>query len=145
MSVHLIKMAVGVESVGHLAGLQEARLRRAAEAGAEPALHHFTRHTPRRADELCDGGSLYWVIRGFVSARQRLLACERRRDAEGRPRCALVLDPRLVRTYPRAHRPFQGWRYLAQEKAPPDTAPIAADGEEMPDELADELRLLGLL
>ena len=35
---------------------------------------HTTRMVPKRADEIVDGGSLYWVIRGQLACRQRLLA-----------------------------------------------------------------------
>ena len=156
MSVHLIKMAVGVESVAHLAQLQAARLHKAAEEGLAFRLCHYTRHMPRRAQELLAGGSLYWVIKGFVRVRQRLLDIERdvsppeRQGAnqggkpEGKPACALVLDPGLVGTRLRATRAFQGWRYLAAQDAPPDLDP-AADAGGLPLEMAEELRSLGLL
>ena len=160
MSVHLIKMAVGVESVAHLAELQSARLRKAAREGQASRLCHYTRHMPRRAQELLAGGSLYWVIKGFVRVRQRLLDIERGvgppwkqggrqggrpgGDPEGKPACALVLDPGLVGTRLRATRAFQGWRYLAAPDAPPDLDP-AADAVGLPQEMAEELRSLGLL
>ncbi len=153
MSVHLIKMCVGVESVAHLAQLQAARLLKAADEGSgTPRLCHYTRHMPRRAPELMAGGSLYWVIKGFVRVRQRLVAIERGvrpqthqgGTQEGRPVCALVLDPGLVGTRPKATRAFQGWRYLDAQDAPPDLDP-AADPGGLPMEMAEELRSLGLL
>ena len=137
MTVHLIKLCVGVESVGHLAELQARRRARGA------ALRHLTRNTPRRAAELLDGGSLYWVVKGVIRVRQRLVAIEPARDADG-PRCALVLDAALVRTIPRAHRAFQGWRYLRAEDAPADL-PMADSGGTMPPEMAAELGELGLI
>lgn len=152
MNVHLIKMAVGVESVAHLAQLQAARLRKAAEEGQASRLCHYTRHMPRRAQELLTGGSLYWVIKGFVRVRQRLLDIERGvrppthqgGTQGGEPGCALVLDPGLVGTCLRATRAFQGWRYFAAQDAPPDLDP-AADSGGLPLEMAEELRSLGLL
>ncbi|MFB3135201.1 MAG: DUF1489 family protein, partial [Rhodospirillales bacterium] len=92
-----------------------------------------------------DGGSLYWVIKGFIRVRQEIRAVERSVNAEGRPSCALVLDPRLVRTSLQACRPFQGWRYLGAESAPADLSPLAGETDGVPRELAAELRQLGLL
>lgn len=145
MTVHLVKMAVGVESIPHLAEIQARRLRQAAEAGSEAILRHVTRNTPRRAAELTDGGSIYWVIRGFIQVRQAIVDCAEHVNDQGGPACALVLDPRLVRTELRPSRPFQGWRYLAAEKAPPDLPANGAAANDLPIEMADELRALGLL
>ena len=141
MTLHLIKLCVGVDDVGQLAAFQAARLARQRSAGQVPALCHMTRHMPRRADALLDGGALYWVIRGWVRVRQRLTTIEILSTEEG-PRCALGLDTRLVRTSPRAHRPFQGWRYLKADDAPPDLETTAAA---MPDTMVAELKELGLL
>ena len=98
---------------------------------------------PRREAELLDGGSLYWVIRGRVLARQRLLGLEPRHGADGITRCALRLDPGVVRTLPQPRRAFQGWRYLRPQDAPADlpAAPAAA----MPPRLALELAEIGVL
>jgi len=145
MSVHLIKMCVGVRDIAHLIELQRNRVEQAILRGETPVLRHITRHTPRRAAELLDGGSLYWVIKGFVRVRQRLAGIERTVNSEGRPSCALILDSKLVRTELRPCRPFQGWRYLAGEKAPPDAASLKAGSGEVPPELAAELHALGLL
>ena len=145
MTVHLKKMAVGVDSIAHLAEIQVARLADARRRGEVPVLRHITRHRPRRAEELLGGGSLYWVIRGFVQVRQAFVGIERGVNAKGRPSCALVLDPQLVRVAFRAHKPFQGWRYLSQRDAPSDAAPLADGGDGMPTEMAAELRALGLL
>ncbi len=139
MTVHLIKLCVGIESMDHLARVQAQR-RKGAQLG-----RHFTRNTPRRRAELLDGGSIYWVIRGFVMVRQAISGVERMADGDGRLRCALLLDPRLVRTVPRAHRPFQGWRYLEADAAPPDAGPRSPGKGGIPAELAAELEDLGLL
>jgi hypothetical protein len=143
MTIHLIKLCVGVDDVAHLEQLQAQRLRQARDAGQPAKLRHVTRHTPRRAEELLDGGSIYWVIKGFVRVRQRIIGIEPVEDADG-PRCALVRDPELVPTEAQARRPFQGWRYLRPEDAPPDAT--ARDGaRDMPPGMAAELRELGLL
>lgn len=140
MTQHLLKLAVGVDDYDHLSRIQKERLKR------EGRLRHFTRNAPRRREDVLDGGSLYWVIRGVIRARQRLLDIEdglRRED--GAPLCALVLDPGLVRTQPVSFRPFQGWRYLSEEKAPKGLDASAVSTQDMPEEMARELRVLGLL
>ena len=137
--LHLIKLSVGTEDVDDLAAWQARRL---AQTGK---VFHRTRMTPRRAAELLDGGSIYWVIKGYVLARQRLLAIEPTVDEQGKPCNLLILEPKLVRTAPRAHRPFQGWRYLAPEDAPADLDSLGGGAAAMPPEMAAELRELGLL
>ena len=116
MTLHLIKLSVGTEDILHLARWQARRRRLAGR------LFHQTRMTPKRTDELLDGGSIYWVIRGQIRARQRLLGIERQQDESGRAYALLVLDPELHRTAAVPHRAFQGWRYLQPEDAPQDLA-----------------------
>jgi hypothetical protein len=144
MTVHLVKLAVGIDDVPHLAEVQAKRLANAKARGEPAVLRHLTRHAPRRAEELLDGGSLYWVIKGFVRARQRLIGFESAVKADGHPACALLLDPTLARTRLRSFRAFQGWRYLRTEDAPPDII-AGADTADVPDDMATELKSLGLL
>lgn len=144
MSVHLIKLCVGVENLEHLRDIQGLRMQQALAASGGMRLLHVTRNRPRRADELCAGGSIYWVIKRLVRARQRILACETVTGPDGGPRCALVLDPQLVATRPHPHRPFQGWRYLKPADAPVDLASGEAAGE-LPAQMAAALRNLGLI
>jgi len=143
MTLHIIKLAVGIDDVEHLATVQALRLKQARDRGNPEILRHVTRNTPRRAAELLDGGSMYWVIKGFVRVRQRLTGVQAVNDGEG-PRCALVLDPQLVQTVLRPHRAFQGWRYLRAEDAPAD-ATTRESATDMPEHMATELRELGLL
>lgn len=144
MALNLVKLAVGIEDVDHLARVQQRRLIESARSGGGERLWHVTRNTPRRAGELLDGGSIYWVIKGRIRVRQRLLAIETDIDGEGRRFCRLVLDPALVATDPVAHRAIQGWRYLPGAEAPADRRRGAA-GPDLPAGLAEELRDLGLL
>eukprot|EP00435_Cladocopium_sp_Y103_P072709 s1_g41.t1 len=114
------------------------------KAGKPAEVMHITRMTPKRADELTDGGSIYWVMKGVVRCRQKVLELRPLVDEEGKKHCGLVLDPELVMTERLAKRPFQGWRYLETEAAPKDARTV--DGEdEMPAEMREELRELGLL
>lgn len=145
MSLHLIKLCVGVD---RLEDLQEWQKRRAAAARKDPSmppLSHVTRMSPRRKDEVLGGGSLYWVIKGAVQARQRILDLETFDDDEGISRCRIVLDEVLVPTAHQPRRPFQGWRYLKAEDVPKDLAEIGGEGEDLPPELQAELSELGLL
>jgi hypothetical protein len=145
MALHLVKLCVGAESI---ADLEDWIARRVAERvrRGEPARHaHVTRMTPKRAAELVDGGSLYWVIKGRISARQRLLEVEPFLDAEGIGRCRLWLDPKVIPVSPRPMRAFQGWRYFAAKDAPPDLAAAGKGASAMPEELRRELGELGLL
>lgn len=148
MTLNLIKLAVGVEDVDHLQEIQTRRLNVAAGVSNEDSnkaqLFHITRNKPRRLAELVGGGSMYWVIKGFVRARQRVLGAEDGIEGKTRSGCGLVLDPTLVQTQMVPWKPFQGWRYLEGDNAPVD---VMADSPEldMPPEMAAELRNLGLL
>jgi hypothetical protein len=144
MPVNLIKLCVGAESVDDLEQWIARRLGDRRRRG-EPEEHfHVTRMMPRRVAELLDGGSLYWVIRGVIQCRQRLVDVRRVIDQEGTARCALVLEPSPVLVEPRPRDPFQGWRYLTVDDAPPDLAGRRGS-DEMPVEMRRELAALGLL
>ena len=136
MSLHIIKLCVGADSIDDLSHWQTARLEKSGR------LFHTTRMTPRRRAEVLDGGSLYWVIKGMVAVRQRLVDLAEFTDGEGIGRCDLVLDPVLVPVEPAPKRPFQGWRYLKPEDAPPDLR-AGAGGADLPPELRAALRELG--
>jgi hypothetical protein len=145
MSMHLIKLCVGCDSVKELDAWIRARLAEKKRRGQPQEHVHTTRMVPKRAHELLDGGSLYWVIRGQVMCRQRLRDVRPFRDAEGVGRCRLVLGRRLVLTQPRKMRAFQGWRYLDPKDAPQDLDRAAPGAANMPETLRRELRELGLL
>jgi hypothetical protein len=144
-------MAVGAESVADVARFQKQRRTERRASGEGNGTYHFTRNFPRRAGEVLDGGSLYWIIRGEIVARQRILAFEERiRPGKRRKRCAIRLAAQIVRTVPMAHRPMQGWRYLKAEDAPPDLKDAAKNSrakgtDRLPPRLARELRELGLI
>lgn len=138
--INLLKLAVGVRDVGHLAEIQHRRAR------DEPPLRHYTRSFPKRAADLTDGGSIYWVVAGAILVRQ--LVIDVREDSwDDGSRCAgLVLDPTLVRVAARSMRPFQGWRYLTAEDAPMDiSTETAKAADDMPAALQRDLRNLALL
>ncbi len=120
MTLHLIKLCVGVDTIGELEDWIDERLRQKRRK-KQPAEHiHTTRMLPTRKDELLDGGSLYWVIRGEIACRERFLDIRSFVDKEGIKRCRLVMDGKVVPVMPRPRGPFQGWRYLPAKEAPTD-------------------------
>ena len=133
MPLHLIKLCVGIDSV---ADLRAWRAHRAAQGHRSVCP---TRQTPKRAADLLEGGSLYWVIKGQVLVRQaidEIVTLE-----EGAQPCRIYLKPDLIETAPQPRRAFQGWRYLEPADAPPDLP--TGEGEAIEPELAKQLRELG--
>ena len=137
MTLHLVKLCVGVDEVPELADWQRRRRKE------KKRVYHVTRMMPRRAAEILAGGSIYWVIRGLILVRQRIIAIEPFVDDDEIERCKLVFDPALVAVQPQPRRPFQGWRYLEPEDAPADVKG-SADAA-LPAKLRAELAALGLL
>lgn len=134
MALHLVKLCVGVDRVEQLTAWgREERGR-----GGAPIVH--TRQTPKRAEELLDGGSLYWVIKGAILCRQAILRVNCVEDG-GRTRCEIELAPEPVLVAAQPRRAFQGWRYLEPTDVPPDL--LAGAAADLPTALARELRALG--
>lgn len=145
MPLHLIKLCVGIENIPHLVERQAWRQDQVEQETGMRELRHRTRQMPRRREELLQGGSIYWVIKGVIQVRQALLDLRAVRGDDGVPRCDFILDPQLVATRPRPRRAFQGWRYLTQEDAPADLDLRGSGIDEMPAEMKAELIELGLL
>jgi len=139
--LHLTKLAVGVRDTDHLRQLQAARSR------DNPPLRHRTRNTPRRRADVLDGGSMYWVISGSMLARQRIVDIVEDQRDDLSACTGLILDPEIVPLVGRPTRPFQGWRYLDPEAAPPDLPDIGAVAglDNQPPALRMEQRALCLL
>jgi hypothetical protein len=145
MALHLIKLAVGCESIKEFKGWVAERALKAKQSGLPPRHVHITRMVPKRDAEILDGGSIFWVIRGEVAVREKIVAIEPFRDSAGIGRCRLVMMPKVITVAPRPLRPFQGWRYLTEADAPRDLGSAAASIEAMPEPMRRELRELGLL
>ena len=146
MPLHLIKLCVGCDSIEELADWQAERLKQMKAEGLKPELFHRTFQMPKRRDELLDGGSLYWVIKGIVQVRQKLVDLREGTKPDGTPCTLLILDKKLVQVRPVPRRPFQGWRYLKADEVPSDLAAGGRDDiAEMPPRLRRELAELGLL
>jgi hypothetical protein len=139
MTLHLIKVCVGIDTIAELAQVQK---RRTLERGR---LFHITRHKPRLEAEIRDGGSIYWIIKGFVRVRQRIVGFEETNWPKRGKVCLLLLDKKLVPTEFQPRRAHQGWRYFKAEEAPRDLPKGAKAQKEPPPKMAAELRALGLL
>ncbi len=138
--VNIVKLCVGTDDVRELIDWQQSR--RAQTADGLP--RHVTRMFPKRAGEVLNGGSLYWVIKGVILARQRILRLDEVRGKDGILRCALVLDPDLRRTEPVPRRPFQGWRYLEPAETPRDLPKARAGEPGLPPKLMAALADIGV-
>lgn len=137
--LHLIKLSVGIRDIEHLRAVQAERL------VADPPLLHRTRQWPKRAAEILEGGSIYWVIAGHLQCRQAILDIRPDQRPDGSPCAAVVLDSSLVPVEPRPTKPFQGWRYLKADVAPADLIDGSDTAQEMPSRLRLALRELCLL
>ncbi len=145
MTLHLIKLCVGAESLADLREWMAERMAEARRRRAPLRRAHVTRMAPKRAADILDGGSLYWVIKGQIAARQRMLGIEPFVDADGIGRCKLWLDSAVIAVAPRPMRAFQGWRYYEAKSAPPDIDETQPGFAAMPEGLRRELAGLGLL
>ncbi len=139
--LHMLKLSVGVKEVAHLRAIQARR------AVAEPPLRHQTRSMPKRRAEVVAGGSIYWVIGGFVLVRQRITDIIEDRWDDGTPCAGIVLHPDLVPVGARPVKAFQGWRYLAAADAPADLTALeqGSGADALPPAMLRELRALCLM
>ena len=145
MTLHLIKLCVGAASIEELAEWQTARAAERKKAGQTPRIFHTTFQTPKREAELLDGGSIYWVIKGTVQVRQKLIGFEQGKKSDGTPACLIVLDRSLVPVRPVPRRAFQGWRYLAADDAPADLGRGDKQLAGLPPKMRRDLAELGLI
>jgi hypothetical protein len=145
MPLHLIKLCVGCDSVADLEDWIKQKLKEKKKRGQKPEHIHTTRMVPKRAGDLTDGGSLFWVIRGQISCREKILDIRPFTDKEGIGRCRVALDGKVVLVEPRPRSAFQGWRYLEAKDAPRDLSHAAPGAAKMPEQMRRELRELGLL
>ncbi|WP_170607318.1 DUF1489 family protein [Ruegeria arenilitoris] len=139
--VNLIKLSVGSESVDTLMAWQDSRK----PLYPDGLPRHVTRMWPKREAEILNGGSIYWVIKGTVQCRQRILRLDEVRGDDGIRRCAIILDPNIHRTQNALKRPFQGWRYLKPEDTPADLPKSRSTDDTLPDDLNRALAEIGVL
>ena len=139
--INLLKLCGGAETVQDLADWQASKRAK----GPDGAPRHVTRMWPKQSEALLNGGSIYWVIKGIVLCRQRIVRLDEVIREDGIRRCALVLDPELIRTAPAPKRPFQGWRYLQPADAPADLTGAKAEETPLPPTLQAALAEIGVL
>ena len=139
--INLVKLCVGAESVESLMDWQSTTRVRSDDEHRR----HVTRMWPKRGEELLEGGSLYWVIKGFIQCRQRILRLDEVTGHDGILRCGIILEDQIIRTQSAPKRPFQGWRYLKPEDAPGDLAKARKTDDVLPPELNQALSEIGLL
>ncbi|MFD2739794.1 DUF1489 family protein [Sulfitobacter aestuarii] len=139
--INLIKLSVGTENVEDLAAWQASK----SAQSSDGLPRHVTRMWPKREPEILDGGSIYWVIKGVIQCRQRILRFDEVVRGDGIRRCGFVLEPGLIRTQNSLRRPFQGWRYLQSADAPPDLPEGRESEEALPIELNRALAEIGVL
>ena len=146
--VNLLRTGVGVENVAHLHEIQNS-YRTCTTDGGEKACFFYTRNTPLRANDILNGGSVYWIIKRQICVRQPILDVQTLLDEEGKKFCHIIMDPNLTLTSPIAHKHIQGWRYLTNEKAPSDIRPYdpaqESDLNDIDPQMAAELAEIGLL
>ena len=147
MTTHIFRTAVGIVSVPHLRERQAARIEHEHDEIDQPFTTVRTRYQPKRANEILkSNGSLYWIIKGGIQARQSILGFDKTEESEGKSYCLIRLCPDVIRTEWKRHRHIQGWRYLEEENAPLDLHTGESEGvEKMPEEMINELQKLGLL
>lgn len=143
--LHLLKLCVGADSIEDLRVWQTRKIEERRRLSLDPRPRHVTRMWPRRASEILAGGSLFWVFRGSILARQRIDALDEVIGEDGIRRCAIVMTPEIVQVEARPRRPFQGWRYLSDADAPRDVSASAAWPADLPPALATALDDLGVL
>ena len=139
--IHLVKLSVGTQTVEDLLAWQSSTRAQ----GPDGYPRHVTRMWPKREEALLKGGSIYWVIKGFLQCRQKILRLDEVIGGDGIRRCAIVLDPTVIRTTTAKKRPFQGWRYLEPDQAPIDLSSRLSEEEPLPAELAGALADIGVI
>lgn len=139
--MNLIKLCVGAESFEDQDRWIKTRM---ATGGPDYRPSHVTRMWPKQEAAILNGGSLYWVVKGAIQARQKIIRLDEVIGHDGIRRCGIILEPDLIRTNTAIRRPFQGWRYLKPEDAPADLPKSRAADDTLPKDLAIALADIGL-
>lgn len=144
--VNIVKLAVGVQSVEELVLIQKRFLN---QPGAQTSrgFYHSTKLMPKKHEAIVETGSLYWVIKGVICARQKIVEIIKQEDRDGVKRCRIYLDSSIIKTTPIRKRPFQGWRYLKKNRTPADIVdPVTATfDDDIPLEIQQQLLEVGII
>lgn len=146
MHVNLLRTGVGVDSIEHLAEIQET-YRYAIDENGDDIAFFTTRNMPQRSNELLNGGSVYWIIKRLICVRQIITDIQQTTDDEGQRLCIISMKPQIMMVDPIPHKHIQGWRYLSPDKAPKDIRPYDknTNTDKLDPQMEKELRELGLL
>jgi hypothetical protein len=147
MRVNLLKTAAGLQEIDQL--VERQSFNKMIYEG-QKATYAYTRYMPKRYDEILrSDGSIYWILKGRIQVRQKILGFEMTKDeGDAHEWCKIVVDPQLWLTVAKPKKAIQGWRYLEDKDAPKDRLKYMAGGlshEEPPEEMAEELKRLGLI
>lgn len=143
MTIHLLRMAAGLTELSELHGYIQKEKRK--EKGLGEVSSIYTRNTPKRMADLLEGGSVFNIMRSMIQCRRKILDIRSTKGRDGTQYCEIVLEAQLYRVMPVRFKPFQGWRYLEPEKAPKDLGIYQGGDDDIPEEMADDLRAAGLL
>lgn len=141
--LHLIKLSVGSVSFASLDQWQEKASFN--HISGVKVFNHGTTMKPKRIDELLDGGSIYWVVKGFIIGRNPLVDIEFDEKATSRQKVSILCGLPMIPVLPRRFRAFQGWRYFKPQDAPPDMTRTQMKKGDLSPEMMAELSDLGLL
>jgi hypothetical protein len=142
MTLNLIKLAVGIRDLEHLAEVQPKWY---TTYHGQTVFPIWTRLKPTRDAELV-GGSVYRVVKNKIQLRQRIVGIELIEDEQDGKYCLIFVDPEIIQTVATPQRPFQGWRYFESAKAPADRGIfVPGQSDEVPEDMQDDLKDMGLL
>lgn len=143
-SIHLIKLVVGLPDLPTFARHQDHWLIPYKDGLAHPV---WTRHKPKRDEELLNGGSMYRVMKNRIQFRQRIIGFEEHIDPDKGKMCLILCDPDIIQTVSTPKRAFQGWRYLKPEDAPDDIGPYDLNDQDDENDpvMGEKLAALGLV
>ena len=138
--INLIKINVGSSNVDDIKNWQLANR----EKWADKKPRHITRMWPKRQQEILNGGSIFWVVKGYIIARQKIIGMEEFYRNKTIRCCALIFDNTIFETEIVRKRPFQGWRYLEKEQSPADLALENHNNDSIPSQLLAKLSDIGV-
>lgn len=144
MTVHMIKLVVGVDDLDHFLEIQRGCV---VDFNGQPANAVRTRFKPKRAEEVLDGGSLYRVIKNRIQCRQKIIGFDSYESEDKGTQTLIMVKPEIIQTISTPKRPFQGWRYFEPASVPRDRGLYLGDGQrdEIPTDMEEELKNAGLL
>lgn len=142
--INILRPAVGVRDIAHLHELQ-THFRTSNHEGQNVVVA-TTKRQPRQKDEILSSeGSMYWIIKNTIQARQKIVDLKLVEEEDGETYCQILMNPQIIRVSPRKKRAFQGWRYFKGSDVPKDIGSFSPSDDGLPPEMEEELRALGII